>query len=188
MDLADISFNMNYFLADDLREAPEDVEQMRSGVKLLKDAALLEEQELIRAKIYSHIGFYSRLITDLHESHDFYEQSIALFDKHKKKLSSFGTKIQLAITYHWMGKFAKADSFFNQALEICNETSEPKIMEFKALILESYAKSKYDQHSITMAEEFLSEALELRVVSGDIRAINDVTKALSVVTNRLAKS
>lgn len=187
MEISNIPFNMNYSIAEDLREVPEDTDQMYRGINFLKEAALEEDEELIRAKIYSHIGFYSRLVLELEQSHDFYEQSVALYEKHKKKISSFSVKIRLAVTYHWMGKFSKADSFFNNALEICRKSSEPKIRKFEATILEYYAKSKYEQHSISMAEELLGEALEHRIISGDMDLLNETKEALSIVSRRLAK-
>ncbi|PIK16711.1 tetratricopeptide repeat protein [Halobacteriovorax sp. JY17] len=187
MDISEIPFNMNIEIADDLREVPVDTDQMHRGINFLKEAASEESEELIKAKIFSHIGFYSRIVFELNQSHDFYEQSIALYEKHKKKLSAFSVKIRLAVTYQWMGKFAKADSFFHHALEVCRSSNEKKVQKFEVTILEYYGKCKFEQHSISKAEELLTDALEIRIISGDLELINQAQHALTIVTRRLAK-
>lgn len=182
MDIANLEFNMDYSMASDLREVPADVDEMHRGVKSLIHKAIDVNDELVRAKIYSHIGFYSRLILDLEQSQDYYEKSYALFEKHKKKLSCFSIKIQLAVTYVWMRKFSKADSFFNNALKICRESNAEQIGKFEGKILESYAKSKFEQRCVSLAKEMLAEALDLSVAKGDIDQINKSKKLLTIVS------
>ena len=188
MDISDIPFNMNIGIADDLREVPIDTDQMNQGVNFLKTAALEEKEELIKAKIFSHIGFYSRVIFELDQSYSYYEQSIALYEKNKKKLSAFSVKVGLAVTYQWMGKFTKADSFFNHALNICRESDQVRIKKFEATILEYYGKSKFEQHSISQAQEYLSDAVELRIINGELDTLEDTKNALAVVTRKLASN
>ncbi len=182
MDITDLEFNMDYTISSDLREVPVDVDQMHKGVSFLMNRALEASDDLLRAKIYSHIGFYSRLILDLEQSHNYYEQAHALFEKNKKKLSCFSVKIQLAVTYLWMGKFSKADSFFNNALKICRDSKEEQIRKFESKILECYAKSKFEQNCVSLAKEMLSDALDLSIAKGDIEQISKSKDLLMIVS------
>lgn len=182
MNIADLEFNMEYTVASDLREVPSDIDQMRKGISFLINAAIEESEDLVIAKIYSHIGFYSRLVLHLDQSQSYYEQAYALFEKHKKKLSCFSIKIQLAATYQWMGKYSKADSFYNSALQICRESKEKKINNFEAIILEYYAKSKFEQRCVTLAKEMFSDALDLSIAKGDIDQINKSKNLLTIVS------
>jgi tetratricopeptide (TPR) repeat protein len=182
----EIPFNMNFTYGNDLREVPDDPEQMRKGVDYLKEK-LEEEQDggAAEAALRSQLAGYCRIMGDLELAKEHYQKAKDILKEAGKEQHIFAIQLRMAIVYQWDGRFKNADEIYSKSIEKSRRSSDKTIQKYLDFALQHYGKSKFEQGQFDSALDCFMEALELRLIKGDLTLIESTQKAIEVTRSKL---
>lgn len=187
MKASDIPFNMNFSYGDDLREVPEDSEQMRKGLDWLQDkiVELGPDDTKKAAVLLSQIGGYARIMGDLDLSEKCYLDAIKAFEELKASEQLFAAKLRLAVTFQYQRKFSKSTEIYEKAIKIMRTSKSPAVRNYLDFALQHYAKQKFEQGFYSEAMDMFMETLELRIVKGDLDLVASTELAINKTKEKL---
>jgi tetratricopeptide (TPR) repeat protein len=181
----DIPFNMDYKINKELREQPVDMDAMLMGIDHLKEELENEENQIKRASILSLLGVFSRISGDYIGSENFLKESYEIFKTEKKFLAAFVARLRLGVTYQWKEQYSKSEKIFLSCIDIARNSDDPALAGYEDFALQHLGKCKFDQGLINEALDYFTEAMELRIVKGDLELIKSTEKAIEVVRSFL---
>lgn len=187
MKASDIPYNMEYEISDeDLREFPVDADQMQKGVELLKSK--LGQQglsELESAALMSQIGVYSRIVGDLDTSENMLINTLHIYQDQNKQTHVLHTQLRLATTLQWKGNFTKAEKYYNDITKrILAGGERSSLHKFLDFAYQHHGKCLFEKSMYKDALEKFMQAMELRVIKGDLNLIQSTEHALKVVRTK----
>jgi tetratricopeptide (TPR) repeat protein len=187
MKQSDIPYNMSFSYGDDLREVPEDSEQMRKGLDWLQDkiVELAPEDTKKSAVLLSMIGGYARIMGDLDLSEKCYHDAIKAFEELKATEQVFAAKLRLAVTYQFQKKYSKSTEIFEKAIKIMRSSKSPAVRNYLDFALQHFGKQKFEQGFYAEAMDLFMEALEQRIVKGDLELISSTELAINKTKDKL---
>ncbi len=185
VEIKSIPFNMNYLIDDSLKEQPVDVEAMLQGIDLLKEQLDIEENILKRASMLSLLGVFNRIAQDFIGSEENLKEAYQIFKSEKKLVAAYVARLRLGVTYQWKQQFSKAEKIFLDCIEIARNSEEKEMVGYEDYALLHLGKCKFDQGFYNEALEYFTQAIELRIVKGDIELIKTTEKAIEVVRAHL---
>ena len=177
MKTADIPHDMNYEMGEDLKEKPTNLEEMKEGIDFIHSALMKESDELKKASMLSLIGVYSRIVGELTESESYLSEAIEIFKKHQKAKPLTYLRLRLATTLHWKEKYSSAEKIF---LEII-QSQTPESKHYLDYACQHMGKCKFDQKLYKEALNYFMQALDLRLVKGDMELIRSTEMAIEKV-------
>jgi len=184
--LEDIPFNMKFDYGDDLREVPEDSEQMRKGLGWLQER--LEEtnaEEAAKASILlNHISGFARIMGDFDLAEKSILGAISILEDLGKKEQIFAMKLRMAIIFHYQKRFSKAEEIFSIALGLVRKGNKGAV-KYSDFIFQHYAKLKFDQKFYRDAMDLFMEAYEARMVKGDLELLASTEHAITICRSKL---
>lgn len=175
------SFDMTHSYDENLRPYPNSSDSMRKGVEDLIVKINLEESDIKKSLMKSKVGVYLCTLKDFNESEKYLSVAIEELENQKQEASALVAKIRLATTFHYNNTFGKCDKLLNLCLTQTQSSDDSKINCYKDFVLQHLGKSKMDQKHFGEAEELLLNALDLRILKGDIDLIESTKSALSLL-------
>ncbi len=190
MKPSDIPFNMNFSFGDDLREVPEDSEQMRKGLDWLQDkiVELAADEGSKAGVILSQIGGYARIMGDLSLSEKCYLDAIKVFEELKKSEQVFAMKLRLAIVFQYKGNFTKSSEIYTKCIELTRTSKSSAVQSYLDFALHHFGKQKFEQGFYSEALDLFMEAYELRIIKGDLSLISSTELAVNKTKEKLEQS
>lgn len=190
MKTGEIPFNMNFLFGDDLREVPEDTEQMRKGLDWLQDklVEIAADESAKAAVILSQIGGYARIMGDLKLSEKCYVDAIKVFEELKKTEQVFAMKLRLAIVYQYKGNFTKSSEIYTKAIQMIRSSKAQAVQGYLDFAIHHYGKQKFEQGFYSEALELFMEAYELRIIKGDLSLISSTEFAINKTKEKLEEN
>lgn len=181
MKASDIPFNMKFSYGDDLREVPEDSEQMRKGLEWLQDKIVEvgSDDPKKSAVLLSQIGGYARIMGDFDLSEKCYLDAIKSFEELKATEQVFAAKLRLAVTYLHQRKFTKSTEIFEKAIKIMRGSKSPAVRNYLDFALQHFAKQKFEQGFYKEALDMFMETYELRLIKGDLELLASTEFAIN---------
>jgi tetratricopeptide (TPR) repeat protein len=185
--MSKIPHNMNFAIGDDLREVPLDAVQMQKGLAWLENELLQERKSVSvkQAALLSQIGVYARILGDLDLAEKSFNDAIEVLEAQKRPDLILGVKLRLAIVYQFKGSYTKADNFYMNAIKVIRSSTDEKISKYLDFALQHLAKSRFEQKFYQESLNYFLEALEIRLIKGDIELIQSTEKAISKVREKM---
>lgn len=187
MKTSDIPYNMKFSYGDDLREVPEDSEQMRKGLDWLQDKIieLAPDDTKKAAVLLAQIGGYARIMGDFDLSEKCYHDAIKSFESLKATEQVFATKLRLAVTYQFQKKFTKSTEIYEKAIKIMRSSKSPAVRNYLDFALQHFGKQKFEQGFFQEALDFFMETYELRIVKGDLDLVASTEFAINKTKEKI---
>lgn len=187
MKASDIPFNMNFSYGDDLREVPEDSEQMRKGLDWLQDKVveLGPDDSKKAAVLLAQIGGYARIMGDFELSEKCYLDAIKAFEDLKASEQVFATKLRLAVTFQYQRKFSKSTEIYEKAIKIMRSSKSASVRNYLDFAIQHFGKQKFEQGFFSEALDYFMEAYELRIVKGDLDLVASTEFAINKTKEKL---
>lgn len=180
MKVEDIPFNMKFNYGDDLREVPEDSEQMRKGLAWLQER--LEEigaEETAKASVLlNHISGFARIMGDFELAEKSIIDALRILEELGKKEQVFAMKLRMAIIFHYQKRFSKAEEIFSKALDLVRKGNKGA-KKYSDFIFHHYGKLKFDQKFYRDSLDLFMEAYEARMVKGDLELLASTERAIT---------
>jgi tetratricopeptide (TPR) repeat protein len=170
-----IPFDMTFHFDKELREVPNDKEEMMGGIQWLK------EHSDNSGKVYGLIGVYARIVGQLKESEHYLKFVIEQSDNKK---SIFINELRLAHTYQWKKDFQTANPLFQKLLKQIEETN--LYDDYKDFLFQHYGKNLFDQRLYEEAMYWFRKALEIRLEKGNRELIESVELAIGVCKDKIS--
>lgn len=164
--MSDIPFNISTHFGEDLRDYPDDPEEMARAVSYLQEQLRhkgLEAGE--RAKLLGTLGVLCRTLMRLPESVGYLEEAAALCARLENGRGEVANLLRLAHAYQWLRDFGRSDSIFAEVLARCER--EAGLADYVDFAYQHYGKSLFDQDRHEEALAMFSRALALRLEKGD---------------------
>jgi len=179
---------MDYQINEQLREEAVDFRAMTEGIEHLKDELEDTTDPLKRASILSLLGVFNRITEDYIGSVECLQEAYDIFKNEKKFLAAFVARLRLGVTLQWKKDFIKSEKIFLNCIEIARNSDDPALAGYEDFAIQHIAKCKFDQGFYNEALEYFTEAMELRIVKGDLELIKVTERAIEVVRSHLPKS
>lgn len=164
-----IPFNMNFHIDRNLREQPEDLEDMKRGIRFWRDQLETTEPISLKALLNGRIGVFSRIVKDLDESERRLRSAIDQHDILQDHKQIFVNQLRLAHTYQWKKEFTKANQMFNELMMKLHKN--PLYQDYKDFLYQHYAKCKFDEGKYDAAYSLFQVALRVRIDKGNYHLI-----------------
>lgn len=189
MSKLDIPFNMNFSYGDDLREVPEDSEQMRKGLEWLQDklVELGPEDAGKAAGLLTQIAGYARIMGDFPLSEKCFKDSIRVFEEAGKTELVFLNKLRMAVLYQHMKNYTKSSEIYTGAIKFIRASKSAKVQNYLDFALQHYGKQLYEQKRFKDALDHFMEAYELRLAKGDLDLMSSTEIAISKAKEAIEK-
>lgn len=187
MKKSDIPFNMEFSYGDDLREVPEDTHQMKKGVDWLQDK-LVEigpDDNKKAAVLLTHLGGFARIMGDYDLSEKCYLDAARAFEELKMSEQVFATKLRLAVTYQHKGNTTKSSEIYMKAIKMMKESKSQSVRSYLDFALQHYGKQKFEAKLYQEALDLFMEAMELRIIKGDLDLISSTEFAIAKTREKL---
>lgn len=188
--MSKIPFNMKYSIGDDLREVPDDAVQMQKGLLWLQENfSKMEDQKSPKAAAtLSRIGTFARMLGDLEVAESSFQDSLVILEEKGRSDQALAVKLRLAIVHQFKGDYAKADNFYVNAIKVMKNSKDERINRFLDFALQHLAKSRFEQKFYREALDYSLEALEIRLIKGDMDLIQSTEQVISKVRANLDDS
>jgi tetratricopeptide (TPR) repeat protein len=173
------NYNLNYSFNTDLREVPENKEQMLAYVCASKNKLESTREPSERVKILGEMGSYLRILENLDQAEEFLNEAMSLIDEHDLGIKLWVQNgIRLAHIYQWQGRYELAEQMFYDLEEMCELKKE--VSEYLHFVLQHIGKFNFQVGSFDEALECFKEALALREKSGDQSLIDSSMYAIAM--------
>ncbi|WP_025028912.1 tetratricopeptide repeat protein [Caldalkalibacillus mannanilyticus] len=174
MKINEIPFNMQVYFDEQLRDIPEDTNEMQQGIRYLQDCVHRDDSSVL----HGLIGVFCRIVGRLDEAERHLTKAISLYQKEGNISSVLANKIRLAHVYQWKNEFAKADSLYEEILEqIVTKQQGRHLLDFT---YQHYGKSKFDQQEYRGAYELFEKALRIRVKKNSEELVQSTEHAMRI--------
>jgi tetratricopeptide (TPR) repeat protein len=172
------TYNMATAINDSLREEPVEYIEMVDGIKELEEIIKGENDELLRAKFLSNLGYYQNLIEEFDAAILNLQQALNVFRSHKAVGPTIIAKIRLAQVYQYSGDLETGLAIL-ESIEVEDEFAhlEDLVLYHKAIIL--HESKDHDK-----ALEYLSELLETQEEIGDKAKIHKTLFAIKAILEK----
>lgn len=190
MSKLDIPFNMEFSFGDDLREVPEDSEQMRKGLEWLQDklVELGPEDSSKAALLLTQIAGYARIMGDYTLSEKCFLDSIRVFEEAGKTELVFANKLRMAVLYQHQKNYTKSSEIYTKSIHFIRNSKNSKVKNYLDFALQHYGKQKFEQKMFKEALDLFMEAYELRLAKGDLDLMSSTEIAINAAKEALEKS
>lgn len=182
-----IPFDMSYDVGDDLREHLNNVDEAKKGITFLKNELKAEQNLEKKAHLNSLLGVPLRRVHSYEESEMHLLEALEYFKEKKMLKEAIVAKIRLAHTYHWMGKYSKADEIYSRLIKIIRKEEKEEVKDLEDFVLMNLGRSKFDQKHFQGAQEYFVKSLEKRTIKGSIELITEAQKAISLVQDKIQR-
>ncbi len=172
-----IPFNMNFHIDRNLREQPEDLEDMKRGIRFWRDQLETTEPLSLKALLNGRIGVFSRIVKDLDESERRLRSAIEQHDILQDHKQIFVNQLRLAHTYQWKKEFTKANQMFNELMMKLHKN--PLYQDYKDFLYQHYAKCKFDEGKYDAAYSLFQVALRVRIDKGNYQLIRSTETCIN---------
>jgi tetratricopeptide (TPR) repeat protein len=177
----DVPFNMQTKVNDSLREEPLDHNQMEKGVDWILDQMKSSEDSDFIAGQSAAVGSFYRILGDLEKSQMYLEDALKYFGDNGQKGQELITNLRLATTYHWMGKFGKAENMLAQIISFIIEKNNKKLAGYLDFAYLSLGKCLFDQKRYSESQDYFLKSLDIRLQKGNVELIEATQFALEKV-------
>jgi tetratricopeptide (TPR) repeat protein len=187
--MTDRKFNLALKIDENLREVPEDADDMKLGIlSLLKKAAALEDlgkKGLILAKA----GILYRVLGNLDLSEKYLTESFTLLKENDKKAEAYDVRLRLSMTHIYQNKFEEAEKVFLDIIEKANAKQPPEesLRKLKELALIGLGKSKFEQNMIPAGIRNFTEAGESKLERGDSAGFSKCKEMIELAKKKKAE-
>lgn len=178
-----IPFNMRITWSSELREQPEDLDQMRAGVGFLKDRLAQASSPLERAQVLGWLGAYLRIVGELEESKKSFEEAISLAESVGEKKLVTTLQVRLSTTLHWLEEYEQCEALLSVLRK--QLANDPGRMDY---VHQHYGKLLIDLGKFNEARTELELALQLRRKKGEPELIQSTLQALDLLDRMKIRS
>lgn len=182
MNPADIPYNTSFHINDDLRDVPDDPEDMARAIAFLDDRLRIEQSDAERRSLFGLIGVLSRMTGDLDRAESALQSALRLAIDEHDRAAIVQSQIRLAHVFQWQQRFVEADTLYVATIEMCS--SDDALGHYLDFALQHYGKSLFDQRSYEAASRAFEKALHLRCASGNNELIASSRQALDAARAR----
>ncbi len=178
---------MNFTFDEQLRELPENEEEMHKGVQFLKQQ--LQNTNITikqKAKYMGNIGAYLRVLRKYEEGKQYLTEAIRILRELNDDVSIFVNKLRLAHIYQWEHEFDIANKMFEQCVKLAQ--SEQIYEAYKDFTYQHYGKCLYDQCRFTVALVYFEKALSIREDKANESLLASSQKAVDVCKEKIITS
>jgi tetratricopeptide (TPR) repeat protein len=186
VDMAGIPHDISIHFGEDLREIPNNPEQMRHAVSFLREQ--LRESGMTpaeRARTLGLLGSLCRMLGDYDDAGIWLTEALSLSEECGNIGAAVTNRIRLAHLAQWRGDFEESTSAFTELTVICRST--PELLSRLDFALQHAGKNLFDQGRHQEALPLFEEALALRERKGDAELIASTRYALGVVIERMTR-
>jgi tetratricopeptide (TPR) repeat protein len=174
MNIGEIPFNMKVNFDEYLREVPEEIDEMKKGIKYLFYCLNTDESP----SLHGLIGVYSRIVGLLDDAEKHIKQALSLYQNEQKVSGILTNKIRLAHVYQWKEEFNRADSLYEEVIEDISDNQH--CLHLLDFVYQHYGKSKFDQKDYIKALELFEKAFEIRVEKDNQELIKSTEHAINI--------
>lgn len=182
-----VPYDMTTQFNKDLRDIPNNIEDMKKGIAFLKEKSEQASDELSQAKLYNLIAVYLRIVENYEESEVYFSKAHTIFTKLNETVLLEGVNLRLAILYQQMGDYNKSDSIFTRIIKEIEQKNNKSLEGYHDFVLQHYAKSLFDQKRYQKALDLLLRVHGMRILKGDVNLIQSTEYALQRTREMLEK-
>lgn len=177
-------YNLDYDFDDELREVPENPEDVLNYVLEEKEKLKTVTDPKDRVGILGRIGSFTRMLKKLDDAEAFLGEALELINKHDLGVKLWVVNgIRLAQVYQWMRVFDIAEEMFFNIVEMCEEKEEAS--EYLNFAFQHFGKFYFDLGEYEEALEYFEEAMGLRKAIGDESLIKSTQFAIDVTKKHI---
>ena len=170
-----------------MREVPDDAVQMQKGLAWLENELMTSKNQATpkEAALLSQIGVYARILGDLDLAEDSFNKAIEILECAGRPDHILGVKLRLAIVHQFRGAYTKADNFYHNAIKAIRSSKDERVSKYLDFALQHLGKSRFEQKLYQESLDYFLEALEIRLMKGDIELIGSTEKAIAKIREKL---
>jgi tetratricopeptide (TPR) repeat protein len=178
-----IPFNMKITWSSELREQPEDLDQMRSGVEFLKERLAQAKSSLERAQVLGWLGAYLRIIGELEASKKNFLEAITLAQAAGEQKLVTTLQVRLSTTLHWLEEYEECGALLADLRKQLE--NDPARIDY---VHQHYGKLLIELGKFDEARSELENALQLRRKKGEPELIQSTLQALDLLDRMKIRS
>lgn len=191
--MSDIPFNINYQFDENLREVPENPDDMHAAIDYLETRLIEDSQDdYERMRLSGIVGALYRILGNYSMAEEHINSAIASSNNLRDRHAQLMNLIRLATVYHWRGDYDLADRIYTQVIMACEvnyEVQNPIIRNHLKNDLDAayynYAKCKFDQSDYESALHLFEKALAIREEKGEVSLIMETERAIQTTRKKL---
>lgn len=189
----DIPFNINFSLDENLKEIPDNIDDMNRAINFLETKLIEESQDdYERMRLSGIVGTLYRILGDLDMAEEHINSAIAASNNLRDRRAQLENLLRLAYVYQVREQYDLADRIYKQVIEACevsrDATNPVNRNPFKNdldLAYQYYGKCLYDQGDFFNALHMFEKALRIRTQKGDPVEIGSTEHAIKITQQKL---
>lgn len=180
ISINDVPFNMKFTLSEnDLREIPEDAEQMQQGILFLLKK--MKNEELVALDYYTvkaMLGSFYRVLKKYDDSETHSREAMKGFFELKSYPNVLQARISLCKTILDKGELIKAEKALNEMLDKINGNELDSVLDTIYFLL---GRIYFLKKRVPKSLEYFLKALEIRLQKGDVKKIEQTNVAIKII-------
>ena len=175
-----LPYNINYHFDENLRDVPDDPEDMARALDYLLDYLPKSEQPIL---VLGRAGSLARTLMRLDLAADLFNQAIDLAQEQGNDRAVFVNSLRLAHVIQWKRDFAESNRCFGALIAQVNH--DPELARFVDFTYQHAGKNAFDQGDYVTALGCFRKALAIREEKGDPSLIESTQHAIAVTLQRM---
>ena len=168
--------DLDYTINEQLREVLLHPEEVRQWVERWQQKAQQTTDVRERARWWSQIGVYERMLGDLEAAADHLEEAVRILEQQPLSEAFVVALIRLAHVYQYQQRFDWSNDLFADIVELVER--EPKLTSLRDFAYQHLGKNLFDQQRYAEAQQWFQRALEIRLQKEDDELITATKWAL----------
>lgn len=189
--MIDIPYNIDFTFDDNLREVPENPEDMLRAIDYLEIRLIEESQDdYERMRLSGLVGTLYLIIGDYEMAEEHIHTAITSSNNLRDRQAQLRNLLRLAQVYQYRKQFELADRIFKQVIQAYEANRDtPRNSIFMAdldMAYQQYGKCLFDQGDYEIALHMFEKALSLQQDKPDKSSMLSTQHAIQVTSEKLA--
>ena len=190
----DIPYNIDFTFDDNLREKPQDPEDMHRAISFLETRLIEESQDdYERMRLSGIVGTLCLILGDYEMAEEHINSAIASSNNLRDRHAQLRNLMRLAQIYQYRKLYDQADRIFKQVIQACEANRDatnanrnsPYITDLD-MVYHEYGKCLFDQGDYEIALHLFEKALKIRQFRDDATSIASTEHAIRITSEKLA--
>lgn len=188
----DIPYNINFSFDDNLKEIPDNADEMRQAVDHLETRLIEDSQDdYERMRLSGLVGSLYRILGEYDMAEEHINLALAVSNNLRDRRAQYRNLMRLAHVYQRRKQYSVADRIFKQVIEACESSiiiddDDSPLQNDLASAYQHYGKCLFDQGHYEIALHMFEKALQIREHKSDISLINMTKHAIQITREKLA--
>ena len=183
MNIHSIPYNVDYTFDENLREVPDNADEMAAAVDYLNKVLIQEQDPRESLSILGLLGGLCRILGQLEEAEAHISNALAVANSLRDNRARVVNLIRLAHIYQWGGDTVGAEKLLNQVIIACGRRKA--LAKYIDFAYQHLGKSKFDQGDYEAAADLFQRALTIRENKDDKHLIASTEYAIAVTIRRM---